>query len=244
MSRSLCPRPAPLALCRRRPGREWRRASGSDGYLFSAGIARKLARDWTLLTRGLFDQQGTIGDRLRTHVGLAWRETEENRWNGLLHYEYRRENLVAGATPASGYDAHIVAGLLNWQPTGRLVLSGRLAAKFATDRSDGFSTTSDAQLVMGRATYDLTTRWDAGFIGSVLLSDGNAARQYGLGLEIGRIVMTNLRLAAGYNMFGYRDRDLSSFGYSMKGAYLDFAFKFDESLFGRGNTPPAPAVRK
>ena len=223
---------------------EWRHASGSDGYLFSAGIARKLARDWTLLTRGLFDQQGTIGDRLRTHVGLAWRETEENRWNGLLHYEYRRENLVAGATPASGYDAHIVAGLLNWQPTGRLVLSGRLAAKFATDRSDGFSTTSDAQLVMGRATYDLTTRWDAGFIGSVLLSDGNAARQYGLGLEIGRIVMTNLRLAAGYNMFGYRDRDLSSFGYSMKGAYLDFAFKFDESLFGRGNTPPAPAVRK
>jgi uncharacterized repeat protein (TIGR01451 family) len=219
---------------------EWRRSSGEDGYLFSAGIAEKLARDWTLLTRGLFDQQPTVGDRLRTHVGLAWRQTDRTDWNGLLHYEFRRENLVAGLQPASGYDAHIVAGLLNWQPSSRLVLSGRLAAKFATDRSQGFTTTSDAQLVMGRATYDLTQRWDVGTTASWLISDGNAARQYGLGFEVGRIVMKNLRLAAGYNLFGYRDRDLSAFGYSMKGAYLDFAFKFDESLFGRGSTP-APA---
>jgi uncharacterized repeat protein (TIGR01451 family) len=223
---------------------EWRRANSLDGYLFSAGVAEKLARDWTLLTRGLFDQQGGIGDRLRTHVGLAWRETDENRWSGLLHWEYRRENVAAtSSTTATGYDAHIVAGLLNWQPTGRLVLSGRLAAKFATDRSEGFVTTSDAQLVMARATYDLTPRWDVGLITSLLLNDGGAARTYGLGAEVGRIVMKNLRLAAGYNLFGYRDRDLSSFGYTMKGAYLDFAFKFDESLFGRGSAPSAPASR-
>ncbi|MBI3791688.1 MAG: DUF11 domain-containing protein [Gemmatimonadetes bacterium] len=223
---------------------EWRRAAGQNGYLFSVGIAEKLARDWTLLTRGLFDQQPTIGDRLRTHVGLAWRQTDRTEWNGLLHYQFNRENLTAGLAPASGYDAHIIAGLLNWQPTGRLVLSGRLAAKFATDRSNGFVSTSDAEMIMGRATYDLTTRWDAGVTTSLLLSDGNAARQYGLGLEVGRIVLTNLRLAAGYNMFGYRDRDLSAFGYTMKGAYLDFAFKFDETLFGRGATPAAPAARK
>ncbi len=223
---------------------EWRRQNGQDGYLFSAGIAQKLSRDWTLLTRGLFDQQGTLGDRLRAHFGVAWRETDENRWNGLLRYELRRENQTPVGLPATGFDAHIVAGLLNYQANARLVLSGRLAAKYATDRSEGFVTTSDAQLLMARAIYDLTPRWDAGLIGSVLFNDGGAARKYGLGAEVGRIILTNLRLAVGYNMWGYRDRDLSSFGFTMKGAYLDFAFKFDESLFGRGASAPAVAGSK
>ena len=89
---------------------------------------------------------------------------------------------------------------------------------------------------MGRATYDLTRSWDVGLISSLLVADGGAARRYGAGAEIGRLVATNLRLAVGYNLFGYREKDLDSFGYTSRGAYVEFAFKFDETLFGRGTT--------
>jgi hypothetical protein len=71
------------------------------------------------------------------------------------------------------------------------------------------------------------------------MSDGVSSRQYGLGGELGLIVMRNLRVAAGYNVFGFTDKDLNTFGTTRKGLYLDLGFKFDESLFGLG-TDAAP----
>jgi hypothetical protein len=50
--------------------------------------------------------------------------------------------------------------------------------------------------------------------------------------------MRNVRVAAGYNVFGFRDRDLRESAYTLRGAYVRFDFKFDESLFD-----PASAVR-
>lgn len=73
--------------------------------------------------------------------------------------------------------------------------------------------------------------------GSLLATDGLSSRQYGLGGELGLIVMKNLRIAGGYNLFGFTDKDLNTFGTTRKGAYLELGFKFDESLFGLGATP-------
>ncbi|MGH7526622.1 MAG: hypothetical protein ACREMX_07945 [Gemmatimonadales bacterium] len=66
------------------------------------------------------------------------------------------------------------------------------------------------------------------------MSDGLTSRRYGLGIEGGRLLTRNLRLAAGYNLFGFSDRDLTSAGYTSHGLYLDLGFKFDEALFGAG----------
>jgi hypothetical protein len=77
-------------------------------------------------------------------------------------------------------------------------------------------------------------------IGSLLATDGLSSRQYGLGGELGLLVMKNLRVAAGYNLFGFTDKDLNTFGTTRKGAYLELGFKFDESLFGVGGSPAAP----
>ena len=46
----------------------------------------------------------------------------------------------------------------------------------------------------------------------------------------------NLRLAVGYNLFGFRDQDLTGEAYTDQGPYFHFGFKFDESMFGFG--PP------
>jgi hypothetical protein len=46
------------------------------------------------------------------------------------------------------------------------------------------------------------------------------------------MVMENLWASAGYNLFGYRDDDLTSGEYTNKGAFVRLRYKFDEDLFG------------
>ncbi|MEP7380811.1 MAG: hypothetical protein ABI910_03950 [Gemmatimonadota bacterium] len=217
---------------------EFRNADSGDNFLGSFGYARKLTRDWTLLGRTLWDVFDTQQKETRgwSQLGLAWRETDRNKWNALLRYENRLSHLGSnGITEPTENMAHILAALVNYQPQNRVTLSGRYAAKIARDDIGTLSTRTNSQLLMGRGLFDLNRRLDAGLISSVLFSDGYSSRQYGLGAELGLIVMKNLRIAGGYNVFGFTDKDLNTFGTTRKGLYLDLGFKFDESLFGLGS---------
>lgn len=227
---------------------EFRDADNGDNFLASLGYARKLSRDWTLLGRTLWDVYDVAQNQTRgwSQLGLAWRQTDRNRWNALMRYENRLTHLGAiGTTQATENLAHILAGMVNYQPTARVTLSGRYAGKLARDDIGTLSTTTNAQLFMGRGIFDLNRHLDAGIIGSVLATDGFGSRSYGLGGELGLIVLRNLRVAGGYNLFGFTDKDLNTFGTTRKGAYLELGFKFDESLFGLGGneTPCDNACR-
>ncbi len=225
---------------------ELRNASSGDNRLVSAGYARKLSRDVTVLGRTLWDDFDAARRETRgfTQAGLAWRQARDNRWNALARYEHRYEQLGALATAGASRDvAHVGAAIVNVQAWPRLTFSGRYAAKYATSRRGLDESSNTAQLLMGRTVFDLTSRLDAGLITSALFGDGAARRQYGLGGEAGVIVMRNVRVAGGYNLFGFTDRDLSSFGTTRRGAYIEFGFKFDEGLFGLGASDATPAAR-
>lgn len=227
---------------------EFRNADTGDNMLGSFGYARKLTRDWTFLGRTLWDVADIESKQTRgwSQLGFAWRQTDRNRWNAVMRYENKVEHMGAvTTTPTTETVAHILAALVNVQPTERLTLSGRYAAKSARDEVGIISSRSTAQLLMGRGIFDLNRRLDAGIIGSLLATDGLSSRQYGLGGEVGLLVMKNLRIAGGYNLFGFTDKDLNSFGTTRKGAYLELGFKFDESLFGVGGnaTPCESACR-
>ena len=216
---------------------EFRNADTGDNMLASFGYARKLSRNWTMLGRTLWDVADLTNNQTRgwSQLGFAWRETDRNRWNALMRYENRVEHIGAvAAAPGTETIANILAALVNLQPTSRLTLSGRYAAKSARDGVGALRTRSTAQLLMGRGIFDLNRRLDVGAIGSLLASDGLSSRQYGLGGELGLLVMKNLRVAGGYNLFGFTDKDLNTFGTTRKGAYLELGFKFDEALFGLG----------
>ena len=90
---------------------------------------------------------------------------------------------------------------------------------------------------------DLTPRWDVAVTGSFLGSDGFRTRESGFGAEVGRRLVKNLRLAVGYNVFGFRDDDLTGVRSTTRGPYLDIGMKFDEGLFGtrRPAASSAPA---
>ena len=113
-----------------------------------------------------------------------------------------------------------------------LTLSGRYAGKWLREEDAYYDDEFTAHLLSGRVMYDLTERWDLGLNISTLFSGGADSIQYGLGVEVGRMVTTNLWLSAGYNFFGFRDDDLSGQDETNPGAYLRVRFKFDENMFG------------
>jgi hypothetical protein len=53
---------------------------------------------------------------------------------------------------------------------------------------------------------------------------------------VGYLVATNLWLSTGYNILGFKDKDLSGEEYTAQGVYFRLRFKFDEDLFS-GNDP-------
>ncbi|MGZ5642122.1 MAG: SdrD B-like domain-containing protein [Usitatibacter sp.] len=223
---------------------ELRDAATQESILFTVGLAARLNRDWTALARNAYTltRNKTGGaehlvDRMQ--AGLAWRDNETNKWNVLARVESRVENDDTQENMQLKSSTQIVSIHADWQPRRPFLLTGRYAAKWSQDKSNGLSTRYRAQVVGGRATWEFAPKWDIGFVSSVLVGDSSASRQYGVGLELGYLMATNLWVSAGYNFFGYRDADLAGADYTSKGPYVRLRYKFDESVFGEHLEAPA-----
>ncbi|MCC7052125.1 MAG: DUF11 domain-containing protein, partial [Gemmatimonadaceae bacterium] len=211
---------------------EYRNSPTGDNVFGTLGYARKISRDWTLLTRTGWDALQGSTMRGRSQLGMAWRQTDRNTVNALFRYENRLDQNTTAGSPETRNVADVLAALVNIQPNPWWTISTRYAAKVARDRVDDVTVQNTAHLMMARSVHDLSRRVDVGVIGSVLGNGSFSERRYGLGGELGLVVMRNLRLAGGYNLFGFSDRDFQSLGYTQRGPYLEFGFKFDETLFG------------
>ncbi len=216
-------------------------------------VARKLSRDWTLLGRNYllatnYEERGDVlQDRFQ--IGLAYRDTDRNRVNALMRYEYKLERDESGLTLLNGEvvdgtsqdvrtRAHIISTHADWHPSRPWWLTGRIAGKWQRDQfayGDGSRVNSsfNAVLVSGRIVYDITENWDIGVLGSTFRGQ-YGANQYAYGVEVGRLLRQNLWLSAGYNHTGFAgDSDLNGYEYTQQGLFLRLRFKFDEDLFRR-----------
>ena len=213
---------------------------GDDRFtttLWQLMAARKLDRDWTLLARNylLATDYAAKGDVLqdRAQIGLAWRPVDHNRFNALAKLEHKLERDASNAALGQlETRAWIASTHADWHPSRPWWLTGRLAAKWQTDRLEGGLPGSfKAALLGGRLVYDITERWDIGAMAALQLGQ-LGARQQALGVEAGYLLKTNLWLSAGFNVSGFRgDADLAGYEYTQRGAFLRLRFKFDETLF-------------
>jgi len=211
---------------------EVRDGKTQDSLLFTVGLAARLNKDWTALARNAYNLTRTegAGDHVieRMQAGLAWRDTETNRWNALARVEHRMER--DASTP--GLDLRTSTQILSvhadYQPQRPFLVSGRYAAKWSDDKSNGLSTRYRAQVVGVRATYEFAPKWDVGLATSLLAGEGAQSKQYGVGFEVGYLVAQNLWVSAGYNVVGYRDADMAGADYTAKGPFVRLRYKFDE----------------
>lgn len=205
--------------------------------LWQVTVARKLARDWTLLGRNylLRTDYAARGDVLqdRAQLGLAYRDTDTNRVNGLARIEHKLERDASNAAVGElRTRAWIASAHADWHPSRPWWLTGRVAGKWQTDRFEaGVTDSFRAQLLSGRITYDITERWDIGALAAAQIGQ-HGARQTAFGVEAGYLLRTNLWLSAGVNATGFAgDADLAGYEYTRSGVYLRLRFKFDENLF-------------
>ncbi len=219
---------------------EYRTSTASEQWLGTLGVANKLTRDWTVLGREVFTlnrNKGALpGEQManRVQLGLAYRDTDTDRLNALARIEHKLERDSSNPAQALEHSATILSSHANLQHSKPLILSGRVAAKWATDRGNGLSSRYTLQAVGARATYDISWKWDAAVQASLLRGAGGAW-QAGLGAEAGYLLANNLWLSAGYNLFGYTEPDLAGADYTSRGVFLRLRFKFDETLFGAGD---------
>lgn len=229
---------------------EWRQDDNNTNHLLTAGLARKLDRDWTLLVRDYFNQvqprtaAGSDTRQNRFQLGFAYRPVDNNRFDALGTLELRNE--WRSGTDAIDRDVRIVSLRANYHPSRPWWVSGRFAHKRVNERLLGTVQDNYAATLLGtRVTYDISNRWSVGGLFSVLQGSGGS-RQYAYGLELGYVLMDNLWATLGYNWRGFQDQDIAS-EYSNRGWVLGLRYKFDENLF-RGQdagvnktlTPTAP----
>ena len=219
---------------------EMRWANQSDSLLHTLGYARKLTRDWTLLGKTilyLVDNKGpTARDTKQGRLlgGLAWRQTDRDEWNVLARYEYRHED---GSAFEPGLDQlrHVHLGSLtaNWQPHPDWIFSGRYAVKFVDEKVVGLPARYVGHLLGARALYEFSKRFDFGLSASTTWARDTRRQLWAIGPEFGFNFQANFRAGLGYNVVGFRDRDLHGDTPTNRGAFLSFRMKFDENVFGQ-----------
>lgn len=162
---------------------EYRNATSGDNFLATIGYARKLSRDWTFLGRGFWNALPDDQLRTRGQLGLAWRQTDENKWNGLARYEHGVDRLRNGLDgDLTSRQLDIASAVVNYQPILRFTMSAQYAAKWMR-QDDAFLSKTATQLAQLRGIYDLGHNWDVGAQGSVMWGGSFDSRQYGIGGE-------------------------------------------------------------
>ncbi len=227
---------------------ELREGTSQDSILSTIALASKLNRDWTVLGRNTFSLLKNKGQgkgenkQERLQLGLAYRDTDTDTWNALGRIEHRTESDTTQPEIVLKRSIEMISLHANWQPRRPFTFSARYAAKWVNENSNGLASKNNTQLVAGRAVWEISPRWDVSINASTLLGRGAAAKQYGLGAELGFMVMENLWLSAGYNWFGYKDQDLTASDYTNKGVFVRLRYKFDEDLFS-GRSKPVPGTQ-
>lgn len=220
---------------------EGRTSTQSDSFLHTLNYGLRFADDWTWLNRTLYyetDNKGSqVSDRTqaRFQTGFAYRQTEIDTFSALMKYEIRFEdgnpNFQSGDLKRF---VHILAGDAHYQPVRDWMFSVHYAGKYVDEDWGDWTDTYHAHLLSGRIMYSLNERWDAGMVQSVFFDRDFSSIHYGWGPEVGYTLKQNVRIGAGFNLFGFEDRDFADRN-TATGFYLNLRMKFDETSFVRGD---------
>ena len=219
---------------------EYRNGSTSNSWLVTSGAAVKWSEAVTLLSKAVYSSlvssagEAASGVRRigRMQLGFAYRPVDTNVWNALARIEVKRELDTTVANAPIDEIATIGSAHVDVSPTPDWSFAGRYGIKRATDRAGGIVSRSFTQLLGGRLVKDFGDRWDVGFNSYLLASDGIRNRNWALGAEAGYRIAKNLWASVGYNVSGFKDKDLASEEYTERGVYLRMRYKFDENVFG------------
>ncbi len=188
-----------------------------------------------------------LGDTSNLKVGLAYRDPTNDKFNGLLKYEWRQnfDSIPESQLIGSTVTGHTFSAEGIYAPNWRWEFFGKFALRNGVTFSDGDRYDGTAKLAQLRTTYRLGYRTDLAVEGRWIGQDSNnnnGYTEYGLAVEGGYYLTPDLRLAAGYSFGSVNangDTDFSGYR-SNGGLYLNISLKLNELLGGFGLQKPVP----
>ncbi|OKH14558.1 hypothetical protein NIES592_10385 [Fischerella major NIES-592] len=223
--------------------------SSDRGYntVITAGATGKISPAITALVRyqqaNSANQKLTgLGDTANLKVGLAYRDPQNDKFNALLRYEYRKNPAVIPDTvllgSGTGSEDHTFAVEAIYAPNWQWEFYGKYALRKSTSYlAEDLVGTSTVNLGQLRATYRPGYSWDV--LGEARVISQSNYTETGFVVEAGYYLTPNLRLSAGYVFGKVDDRDFSGTR-SAGGPYLGLTVKLNELFdgFGLQKLPP------
>jgi hypothetical protein len=230
---------------------EHRTSSAGGNTVITAGITGKISPALTALARyqqaNASNQRLTgLGDIANLRFGLAYRDPNNDKFNALLRYEYRKNPSVIPDTilfgSGTGSEDHTFAAEAIYAPNWQWEFYGKYALRNSTSylASDLIGSTS-VNLAQMRATYRLGYNMD--LVGEARWIGQSNSTETGFVVETGYYLTPNLRLSAGYVFGKVDDRDFSGTR-SAGGAYLGLTVKLNELFDGFGLQKRPPRQQK
>ncbi|MBD2603223.1 TonB-dependent receptor [Scytonema hofmannii FACHB-248] len=230
---------------------EHRTSSAGGNTVITAGITGKISPSLTALARyqqaNASNQRLTgLGDIANLRFGLAYRDPNNDKFNALLRYEYRKNPSVIPDTiqfgSGTGSEDHTFAAEAIYAPNWQWEFYGKYALRNSTSylASDLIGSAS-VNLAQMRATYRLGYSMD--LVGEARWIGQSDNIETGFVVETGYYLTPNLRLSAGYVFGKVDDRDFSGTR-SAGGAYLGLTVKLNELFDGFGLQKRPPSQQK
>ncbi len=198
-------------------------------YGFDGTYVARVSLNWSSFFReDLRITENKGADNQLDHVftvGFAHRPRLENKYHALWLYQWKREESSVDR------EVHLFSTHQNLQLSDDWIVSGRLGLKY--EQYDLLDTrfNTNVALMDGRLIWDMTRRIDLDIHGGVLATNDGDELRYSLGLGVNYLLNRNLRINAGYNLAGFKEKDLDGEGYNAQGPYIGLQFKFDEKAF-------------
>ncbi|MDX6613910.1 MAG: hypothetical protein QOD75_3096 [Blastocatellia bacterium] len=231
---------------------ELRDRNGNE-HLFVIGAAGRINKSITTLTRFQFARTKSGTQQINFTDGmaaLAIRPAASERM-GLLFSYNRSARVTSGATTTTTTNDRVETLSTDafYQLTPRLEFSGRLAARFNANGSDGIPFVATlTYLSQGRAQYRFAERFDLAAEMRALIQPGSGTARKSYGAELGYWPLPDLRLGLGYNLSSAFEPSGNLPGSARRGFYFNISTKLSNlfDLFGasRNNvttTGAAPA---
>ncbi len=183
------------------------------------------------LSAGLTVFQGetvTGNEMLNADMKFGWAyRPAGSRWAFLDRVDLVYDDLVNGADEQRSWR------LINNFSANRRIgaaaqMSLQYAFKYVRSDFDGAGYTGYTDLIGFDIRRGFRGRFDIGFNTSIYHSHESNVIDYGVGVDLGVNVATNLWLTLGYNVLGFEDRDFSQARYTASGPYLRFSIKADQ----------------
>lgn len=208
--------------------------AGADNFFATAGLIQRAGPWASMLAQtsvGWQPEADLISARSR--AGMVFRRGESTTMLVARyehHYERSQGVLIGQRVERT---VHLLSAHGTVPLDNAMRVRGQVATKFVRD-AVGQSAAVDAQasLVGLRLTREIGQRLDLG-LAARLLGDGklsNGLTSYGI--EAGYEVASGIRAALGYNVRGFRDKDLAPGATTQRGLYFDLILTATEALLG------------